>query len=120
VVDWETVRLKPGDWSCPEHGVVSDPWQQIVPACRDCGRSLTQAYLDREGKLQHREPTPKTCAGPDRHPFGPGKVLLNSRACGCSASGLHRAWTCTECGDSQEWPRHDVGSAAPFFGPGSR
>lgn len=67
-----------------------------------------------------QELTPRTCAGPERHPLGPGTVLVGSQACTCHEAGMHRTWTCGECGDRQMWPPHDETNAAPYLGPGWR
>lgn len=119
-VDWGKVRVRAGQWACPEHGIVAEPWQQIVPACRDCLRAVHLAVKTKSGVIVWQEPAPPHCAGPDRHPLKPGMMSLGSDACSCSATGLHRSWTCRECGDVQAWPPHNDADAAPYFGPGHR
>lgn len=117
-VDWSKVQVRAGDYTCPEHGVIK-PWQQLVPACRDCGRAAHLAVYSR-GQVVTVEPMPPYCAGPERHPLKPGRVYLGTAACLCSPSGIHRSWTCAECGDVQQYPDHSVGDSAPFYGPGSQ
>jgi hypothetical protein len=117
VVDWGKLRVRPGQYVCPEHGVVR-PWRQIVPACRDCGRAVHLA-VDSEIGVAYQEPAPTHCAGHDRHTFGPKLVSLGTAACSCSPTGLHRTWTCRRCGDVQMWPPHNDVDTAPYFGPGS-
>ncbi|MCX5066677.1 hypothetical protein OOJ91_12385 [Micromonospora lupini] len=119
-VDWGQIKARPGQYACPVHGIVQ-PWQQLVPACRDCGRAAHRAVLDPTLKVVvWQEAIPQTCAGADRHPLKPGRVALGTAACSCSPSGLHRTWTCGVCGDVQQWPPHSDVDAAPYFGPGAR
>lgn len=116
--DWSKVHPRLGDWICSEHGIIK-PWRQLVPACPDCLRVAHHVVGSKTGLLVYEEPTPKTCGGPDQHPLKPGRVQLGTSACSCSASGIHRSWTCAECGDQQVWPPHSDVDADPYFGPGS-
>jgi hypothetical protein len=118
-VDWGSVRARVGDHVCPVHGVV-EPWRQVVPACRDCGRVAHLAVAAKTGVV-FVEPAPGWCAGDGHHRLGPGRMLLGSRACSCAPDGAHRTWTCVEpgCGNVQQWPEHREVDTAPYFGPGS-
>lgn len=118
-VNWGSIRARPGQHACPVHGIVQ-PWQQLVPACRDCGRAAHRAVAGRNGTVVWQEPVPATCAGPDRHPLTAGAYAVGSESCSCNPAGLHRSWTCRQCGDVQSWPPHSDVDAAPYFGPGSR
>lgn len=117
-LDCGKVQLRAGRWYCPEHGEVRRPWQQVVPACPDCGRAVHKGVYQ-GGMVVTVEPAPSHCAGPDRHPLAAGRASLGTAACSCSPTGIHRTWTCAECGDVQQWPEHRDVDAAPFFGPGS-
>jgi hypothetical protein len=80
-----------------------------VPACPVCGGFAYRLRMHPAGYLELVEPAPTHCAGPDRHPFGPNRVNLGWRACGCPpavtvSSGGHLLWRCNACGDVQLWP----------------
>lgn len=116
-MNWGAVRIRPGRHYCPEHGEVR-PHHELVPACPQCGRGAHVGARTPEG-VQTREVIPSTCGGEPPHRLGPLTVLLGTRACGCAPDGMHRTWTCRECGDVREWPRHDETRVPPFYGPGS-
>lgn len=119
-VDWSVVRPKPGDLVCPECGIVTEPYQGLVPACPTCLRILSTAVRDRKFGISYAEPLPARCNGPDRHPLTPGHVLLSWHPCQCSTSGGHRTWRCLAapgCASKQCWPPCER-DAAERYEPG--
>jgi hypothetical protein len=82
-VDWAqlTPRLRAGDWTCATHGLVDPRTDGPIPACPDCGAVAMLVMMHRSGYPVFVEPAPTHCAGPDRHPLGPGRVQLGWRAC---------------------------------------
>lgn len=72
-----------------------------------------QVRMHQAGYPEFVEPAPRFCAGPERHPLGPGKVGVGYHSCPCppvvAAGGNgHRTWRCHACGDVQEWPPHQA------------
>lgn len=116
-VDWTKLRLKAGDLVCPEHGVVTDPLREVVPACPACLRLVTRAETH-GGQLVHVQPAPARC--PHGHLLGPGQVLLGWTGCQCTPTGGHHVWRCGHdgCGGETRWPPHNVAASPPYFGPG--
>lgn len=108
-VDWRTIRVHEGDWTCPVHGVIDPGDDGLVPYCphlvagRRCMRLAMRAEL-RRGKVVHVEPRPRTCQR--GHPLGPNTVLLGWDGCQCTPAGGHRSWSCRTCRDVQTWPPH--------------
>ena len=98
--DWSAIRLRPGDWTCPIHGLITPADDGLVPYCpvdvdgRTCSRVALHAEL-RRGRLVHVEPRPERC--PAGHPLGPRTVLLGWDGCQCTPAGGHRLWTCQTC-----------------------
>jgi hypothetical protein len=117
--DWGKIRAKPGQYACPEHGIV-EPKREIVPACPapGCPRAVHLAVKSKLGVVW-QEPRPDTCGCPGRHRIGPGHVSLGARACTCTTAGAHRTWTAWACGTVQQWPPHEETTADPYYGPGS-
>ena len=114
-VDWTEVRVRAGQWVCPEHGVV-EPWQQVVPACRDCLRDVHLAVRTDNGYIVYQAQDPTHCAGPERHPLGLKQMQRGWASCRCTALGGHHTWTCRACGDQQTWPPHSVVDSQPYSG----
>lgn len=114
-VDWAKLKIKPGDLVCPEHGIITDPLRQVVPACPACLRSLTEAVTVK-GTLVHRELAPERC--PNGHALRRAGMAIAHRGCLCAAGGGHTVWTCTECRDEQMWPPHTPVDSPPYLGPG--
>lgn len=112
-VDWRNIRLRPGDWSCPVHGIIDPARGGLVPYCdRPVGgqRCMRVAWLTvpAGGRLASVEPRPKTC--PSGHLLGPRTVLLGTQPCPCTPAGFHRTWACRSCPsgvEPQRWPPHD-------------
>jgi hypothetical protein len=113
-VDWATLQLKAGDLVCLKHGIVTKPLREIVPACPDCLRSLTEAVQTKAG-LVHREPVPARC--PAGHPLTGGEYQIGHRGCLCVPGGGHTVWTCA-CGAETVWPPHTPVDSPPYLGPG--
>ena len=117
-VDWTQVRVRPGQWVCPEHGAVQ-PWRQLVPACPDCLRDLHQAVLTSTGALVYQAQDSARCAGSEQHSLAAGQVRRSWSSCRCTALGGHHTWACRTCGNRQSWPPHSVVDATPYAGPGA-
>ncbi|MDQ0371638.1 hypothetical protein [Catenuloplanes indicus] len=109
--------VRAGQWWCNTHGAVTPHRGGVVPACPACGIAVLQAVND-GAKLVYREPAPERCAGIEKHPLRPGRVLLGWTACLCNPNGGHRSWQCAECDDVQIWPPHSIVDDKPYFGPG--
>lgn len=122
--DWTKVRVKLGQWSCWEHGVI-EPEMEPLPHCTEvtddgtqpCMRLATEAVLDARRLPVHLLPSPEFCDGPDHHPRG---AMTTSRvACRCTPAGAHDVWICTVplCGSRVYWPPVGAGPGCELERP---
>ncbi len=118
--DWSAIVIRPGQWTCPVHGIITPAMDGLVPYCphfQGGRRCMWWAHLavQRRGKVLHAEPNPPACAGPARHLFGPGAAMVGTSPCPCTPVMMHRQWSCRApgCGDVQEWPPHNPAVTRP-------
>ena len=110
-----TDEVRPGQWWCNTHGVVTPHRGGVVPACPACMVMVVQAVTTPTGIIC-REPHPDRCR--NGHGLSAGRMLIGWVGCRCNPEGGHRNWTCRECSDVQSWPPHDQVASPPYFGPG--
>ncbi|TDB93482.1 hypothetical protein E1091_11830 [Micromonospora fluostatini] len=115
-MNWGEVRIRVGGHYCPEHGEVRPRAGTLVPACPHCGRAAHRG-VDAAGAVVVVEVRP--CACGQGHRLDKVGAAVGTQPCSCAVDGIHRTWTCGQCGDVRRWPPHDETKVAPYFGPGA-